>query len=182
MINGSGFACEIALRWMSLDLTDDKSTLAQVMAWCHQATSHYLSWCWPRSVLPYGVTRPHGVNSLWPMPHNHELWGIVVAQWCYMATYICVYISSNNGLLPDGTKPLSEPILPYHQRGSPHSIKSNFTRSADELNPKHVFEDYMFEIISMLSRGQWINWYAGDVSLKLLEIDPGFIEVNLLKQ
>ena len=27
---------EIALRWMSLDLTDDKSTLAQVMAWCQQ--------------------------------------------------------------------------------------------------------------------------------------------------
>ena len=30
------------LRWMSLDLSDDKSTLVQVMAWCHQATSHYL--------------------------------------------------------------------------------------------------------------------------------------------
>ena len=31
---------EIALRWMPLDLTDDKSTLVQVLAWCHQATSH----------------------------------------------------------------------------------------------------------------------------------------------
>ena len=28
---------EIALRWMPLDLTDDKSTLVQVMAWCPQA-------------------------------------------------------------------------------------------------------------------------------------------------
>ena len=28
---------------MPLDLTDDKSTLVQVMAWCRQATSHYLS-------------------------------------------------------------------------------------------------------------------------------------------
>ena len=28
------------------------------MAWCRQATSHYLSQCWPRSVLPYDVTRP----------------------------------------------------------------------------------------------------------------------------
>ena len=34
---------------------DDKSSLVQVMAWCHQATSHYLSQCWPRSVLPYGL-------------------------------------------------------------------------------------------------------------------------------
>ena len=31
-----------ALRWMPQDLTDDKSALLQVMAWCHQAASHYL--------------------------------------------------------------------------------------------------------------------------------------------
>ena len=48
---------------MPLDLTDDKSTLVQVMAWCHQSTSHYLSQCWPRSMSPYGVTRPQWVNS-----------------------------------------------------------------------------------------------------------------------
>ena len=33
----------IALRWTSHDLSDDKSTLVQVMAWCRQATSHYLN-------------------------------------------------------------------------------------------------------------------------------------------
>ena len=32
------------------------------MAWCHQATSHYLSQCWPRFMSPYGVTRPQWVN------------------------------------------------------------------------------------------------------------------------
>ena len=47
---------------MPQDLTDDKSTLDQVMAWCRQATSHYLSQCWPSSMLPYGVTRPQWVN------------------------------------------------------------------------------------------------------------------------
>ena len=26
------------------------------MAWCHQATSHCRSQCWPRSTSPYGVT------------------------------------------------------------------------------------------------------------------------------
>ena len=80
-------ACEIALIWMSLDLTDDQSTLVQVMAWCRQATSHYLSQCWPRSLLPYGVTRPkwvkRGMNgyvfdtgavlSIWP-PHTILIW------------------------------------------------------------------------------------------------------------
>ena len=45
------------IRLMSLDLTDDKSTLVQVMAWCRQATSHYLSQWWPKSLSPYGVTR-----------------------------------------------------------------------------------------------------------------------------
>ena len=44
---------EISLRWMSLDLTDKTSTLVQVMAWCRQVTSHYLSQCWPRYMSPY---------------------------------------------------------------------------------------------------------------------------------
>ena len=47
---------------MSLDLTYDKSTLVQVMALCSQATSHQLSQCWPRSMSPYGITRPQWVN------------------------------------------------------------------------------------------------------------------------
>ena len=47
-----------AFRWMPWDLTDDKSTLVQVMAWCRQAASHYLSKCWPRSLLPYDITKP----------------------------------------------------------------------------------------------------------------------------
>ena len=62
VIDGWGISCKIALIWMSLDLTDDQSTLVQVMAWCHQATSHYLSQSWLRSLLPFGVTRPQGVN------------------------------------------------------------------------------------------------------------------------
>ena len=52
-------SCEIALGLMLLDLTDDKSTLVQVIAWCCQATSQYLSQCWPRFMSPYGVTRQH---------------------------------------------------------------------------------------------------------------------------
>ena len=43
---------------MPWDLTDDKSTLVQVMACCRQATSHYPSQYWPRSLSPHGVTRP----------------------------------------------------------------------------------------------------------------------------
>ena len=46
--------CEIAVTWMPQNLTNKKSTLVQVMAWCHQAWSHCLNQCWPR----YGITRP----------------------------------------------------------------------------------------------------------------------------
>ena len=61
--DGWGISCKITLRWMPLDLTDDISTLIQVMAWCRQATSHYLSNCWPRSLSPYGVNRPQWVKA-----------------------------------------------------------------------------------------------------------------------
>ena len=47
---------------MVTGLTDDKSTLGQVMAWCRQATSHHLTQCWPRSMPPYGFTRPQWVK------------------------------------------------------------------------------------------------------------------------
>ena len=64
VIDGWGLSCELSLRWMSLDLTDDKSTLVQVMAWCCQATSDYLSQCWPRSLSPYGITGPQWVKRV----------------------------------------------------------------------------------------------------------------------
>ena len=48
---------------MLQDLTDDKSTLVQIMAWCRQATSHYLSQCWLSSLSPYGVIRPQWVKD-----------------------------------------------------------------------------------------------------------------------
>ena len=59
----SAFPVNIAIRWMPHDLTEHKSTLVQVMAWCRKATSHYLSQCWPRPMSPYGVSRPQWVVS-----------------------------------------------------------------------------------------------------------------------
>ena len=62
MINILSIFCAIVIRWMPQQLTDHQSTLVQAMAWCRQATSHYLSQCWPRPLSPYGVTRPQWVN------------------------------------------------------------------------------------------------------------------------
>ena len=57
-----GISWEIALRGMPQNLTDDQSISVQVMAWCHQAPSHYLSQCWPKSLMPCGITGPQWVN------------------------------------------------------------------------------------------------------------------------
>ena len=73
---------------MVADLTDDKSTLVQVMAWCRQATSHYLNQCWPSFLSPYGVTRPQWVNLSWPRPAE-----------CHMAQNNLVNIGLGNVLL-----------------------------------------------------------------------------------
>ena len=112
------FSHDDALRWMPRDLTDDKSTLVQVMAWCRQATSHYLSQCWPRSMSPYGLTRPHWVNgarlSAHTVMHTKLIHcGLVMP---YGDTDLGQYWLSL--LLPGGTKPLPEPTLTYHWSGS----------------------------------------------------------------
>ena len=50
-------SCETVLKRMPQNPSDDKSTLVQVMAWCRQATGHYLSQCCPRSLSPYASLR-----------------------------------------------------------------------------------------------------------------------------
>ena len=41
-----------------------KSTLFQALAWCCQPASYYANQIWPRSLSPYGATRPQWVNAL----------------------------------------------------------------------------------------------------------------------
>ena len=82
-------SCEVTLGWMSKNQTNANSTLVQVMAWCHQAPSHYLNWCWPKSLPTYGITRPWWVNylrlhdTIW----HHRIWSILVQlmTWCLTA-------------------------------------------------------------------------------------------------
>ena len=45
--------------WHRTCITWDESALVKVMAWCHQAPSHYLSQCW----LIHGVTRLRWVKQ-----------------------------------------------------------------------------------------------------------------------
>ena len=70
-----------ALRWMPQDLTDNKSTLVQVMVCCRQATSHYLGRCWLSSLSPYGFARPQWVD--W--------WVMGCSLWIFEVIYCCPY-------------------------------------------------------------------------------------------
>ena len=85
MIDGWGISGEIALGWVSLHPTD-VSTLVQVMAWCHQATSHYLSQCWPSCMSPFAVIRP----QRWPVINKTKL----NIQYKNMPKFTC--FNSNN--------------------------------------------------------------------------------------
>ena len=96
--DGSGISVEIDFRLMLLDLSSEKSTLVQVIAWCRQAAIHYLSQCWPSSISPYGVTRPQWVKEAappWLQQHNNPHYDkrmatyddCIVISWsltCYM--------------------------------------------------------------------------------------------------
>ena len=96
---------------MSLDLTDDWSTLVQVMAWCRQATSHYMSQCRPRSVSPYGVNRPQWVNWSYPIPL-----GTILMACCYTNSLrlVVAYVSVKWVII--GVSPVwRKPIVSYCQ-------------------------------------------------------------------
>ena len=63
-LSGSVKTKSVNLSWPSDAIWRQRSgsTLAQVMACCLTAPSHYLNQCWPRSLSPYGVTRPQLVK------------------------------------------------------------------------------------------------------------------------
>ena len=74
-----GACCEIVPRWLQQNLSNVKSTLVQVMAWCRQATSHYLNQCWPRFLTSYGITRPQWVN-IWHWDTTPTCKWLTIAQ------------------------------------------------------------------------------------------------------
>ena len=93
-IDGWCICCEIALIWMS-GLHWWSVNIGQVMAWCHQATSHYLSQCWPRSLSPCGVTRPQGVKFHLQLPHCIRM--ILISNLCgFQLRVFSYFINDNN--------------------------------------------------------------------------------------
>ena len=109
-----GISSEITLRWFSMDIPDDTSTLVQVMAWHHQTRSHYMSQCWPWSLMPYGVTRPQCVNTLRP-EQNSPHFGNIFSHWSLVMHIIllvnCVITGSVNSFPLDKMAAISQTIF-----------------------------------------------------------------------
>ena len=94
---------------MVQDSTHAKLILVQVMAWCRQATSHYLSQCWARSASSYGAIISlqtlkcfvwlsplcdcHQTGDILT-PHEHKTYPVVGSYWSEIITDL------DGGLLP----------------------------------------------------------------------------------
>ena len=70
-----------------------------------------------------------------------------------MATEIWVNIGLGNGLLPDGTKPLPEPMLAYHQWGP----KTFTWKKFHERYPNHQSLKWTWKPFLNSPRGQWVK-------------------------
>ena len=166
VIAGWGISCEIALMWMSLDLTDEQSTL--VMAWCCQATSHHLSQSSPRYLSPCGgwingieqdcssssaltkefCTKPsirHHQNK------NYQLCPIDVIR----QHKVCVNIDSAINFLPDSTKATTWTDV---HLSSVTSYDNLLVVIGQEVTAPSINEISLKPVIAFKStRGQWVN-------------------------
>ena len=57
------------------------------------------------------------------------MYKIIVTKWRHDASWNLVNIGSGNGLLPDSTEPLPEPMLNYYPRGLWYQFKAQRTLS-----------------------------------------------------
>ena len=143
---------------MSLDFTDDQSALAQVMAWCHQATSHYLNQCWSRSLSPYGVTRPQCYIMVTDLTHCGRDKMTPVLQMTFSNAFKENRISNKIELkyvawcVIDNMYPLVQ-IMASHLIGSSHYLIKWWPSSPTDI---------------YITQPQWVN-QKFDESLKITE-------------
>ena len=91
------------------------STLVQVMAWCHQAPSHYLNQCWLLiSKILWSVQAGilYNVYSVW--------WKL------YFQNYSCIF----QGSMSQGMSVMTKPSLYHSVFTSGHSITASWIKCA----------------------------------------------------
>ena len=125
--------------------------------------------CWPRSMSPYGVTRPQWADSLWP---NNAIWrhrsGSTMVQ--VMACWLMAQ-SYSGWVTPYGDIDLDQhwfrwwlvgwrheaECWPIIDRVLWHSLKINFT-SHQDINLWNEFEKYTWKVTSTSTIGVKAWW------------------------
>ena len=119
----------ISLKFVPKVPINNIPALVQIMAWRRPGDGSLSEPMMVSLLTHICVTRPQWVNSLWP---SDAIW-----------QQIWVNIGSGNGLLPDGTKPLPEPMLT--NRHPPemlwHSCDGNFTVNVPDIYAWYKFEN-----------------------------------------
>ena len=73
--------CFNALGWIIVGFIYVKSAVVRVMVWDRQDTSHYLNQCWPRSMMPFGVTRLQWGIIISTMPGSTNPYVMAFEAW-----------------------------------------------------------------------------------------------------
>ena len=104
------------ITWMTLaqELKYDKPAFVRVKAWYRQATSHYLSECWPTSMSPSVVTWPQSLTeeTKWP------LFCIRHFQKHFLNDKSCILIEMLLYYVPNGANSNKSPLveaMPWRQ-------------------------------------------------------------------
>ena len=86
---------------------------------CGECSDHFLCAAsqWEMTLQCKVISHRLGTFTKWSLRMQSllHIWTVNSLWWRHMATEVWVNIGSGNGLLPDGTKPLPEPMLTYHQ-------------------------------------------------------------------
>ena len=87
-----------------------KSTLVHVMAWCRQATSHYLSQCWTSSLSPYGVIGPQWVKYMLFLHVDNQTKGLNLNNfsfgWSHIKLHGTAILKQNGDIFRQGIEAL----------------------------------------------------------------------------
>ena len=103
-----GTSLEIALWWMAQDSIAVKSTLAQVMAWCRQVTSNYLSHADQdlyHQMTSLGHKKLMCAKSAWMMTFSH--WGPIMRTKFSWETMVMCSDSQVHFVISWGCNPLN---------------------------------------------------------------------------
>ena len=125
---------KIAPRCTRHNTSDIKSTLVHVIAcWC-QATSHYLSQLWPRSMLPYSFIMPQWVKQMFIFNTR-----FLQFEWCYVIICFVFRAFTNTLVACHGRIKQQNVILIYV---SIDMVNKILTQLITQIEVSHLIFDY----------------------------------------